>query len=388
MRGLPVDRSTRPPRQGTDGGILVRLRLSSISAIVAALVMAVALAAAGLRRVDPAGTGSKADRLDLSVTGTINPQTAYSRLSVGWQIPSAQRMRLASLETGVPSEAGLNEQDEEAEALTALPPRASFEQRFIFEERPPSFDERFARSGMLPDRTPNDVVTELRPQSVQPTQARPPRESARAAVRPPALRLAMATPVPPATASGKRLGVGEAAPDSNVSSDVDSHTAIYDIAAHAVYLPTGKTLEAHSGLGDHLDNPRSINLKGRGPTPPNVYRLALREQLFHGIRAIRLIPADDGKMFGRDGMLAHPYMLGPNGQSNGCVSFSDYAAFLDAYRRGEVDRLVVVEHLATSPGPKAGSGWLADAIGNLFKHADNAPSHGQANDRDAALSYQ
>jgi hypothetical protein len=35
-------------------------------------------------------------------------------------------------------------------------------------------------------------------------------------------------------------------------------------------------------------------------------------------------------MFGRDGLLAHPYMLGPNGQSNGCVSFSDYPAFLDA----------------------------------------------------------
>jgi hypothetical protein len=48
-------------------------------------------------------------------------------------------------------------------------------------------------------------------------------------------------------------------------------------------------------------------------------------------------------------------MLGPNGQSNGCVSFSDYPDFLDAYLKGEVDRLVVVEHLATAPGPKTAS---------------------------------
>jgi hypothetical protein len=48
-------------------------------------------------------------------------------------------------------------------------------------------------------------------------------------------------------------------------------------------------------------------------------------------------------MFGRDGILAHTYMLGPNGQSNGCVSFRDYAAFLHAYRNGEVNRMLVVE---------------------------------------------
>src|SRR5260221_9322561 len=47
-----------------------------------------------------------------------------------------------------------------------------------------------------------------------------------------------------------------------------------------------------------------------------------------------------------------------NGESNGCVSFSDYPAFLDAYLKGEVDRLVVVEQLATAPGPKTASGWL------------------------------
>jgi hypothetical protein len=134
--------------------------------------------------------------------------------------------------------------------------------------------------------------------------------------------------------------------------DADSHTAIYDITARTVYLPNGHRLEAHSGLGSHLDDPRYVNTKGQGPTPPNVYNLALRERLFHGVRAIRLIPVDDHKMFGRDGILAHSYMLGPNGQSNGCVSFHNYPAFLNAFLKGEVDRLVVVEHLATTTGAR------------------------------------
>jgi hypothetical protein len=128
-----------------------------------------------------------------------------------------------------------------------------------------------------------------------------------------------------------------------------SRTAVYDIAAHTVYLPNGERLEAHSGLGNKMDDPRYVNVKNRGPTPPNVYDLTLRELLFHGVRAIRLNPVDDDNMFGRDGMLAHSYMHGPNGQSSGCVSFKDYPRFLRAVLGGEVDRLVVVSNLGTSP---------------------------------------
>jgi hypothetical protein len=141
---------------------------------------------------------------------------------------------------------------------------------------------------------------------------------------------------------------------------MDGRTAVYDIAAHTVYLPNGERLEAHSGLGRRLDDPRYVSQKNRGPTPPNVYRLTLREQLFHGVRAIRLNPVDERKMYGRDGMLAHTYMLGPTGQSFGCVSFKDYQAFLRAFLNGEVDRLVVVPHLDGTPAEamlrrKAGS---------------------------------
>jgi len=149
--------------------------------------------------------------------------------------------------------------------------------------------------------------------------------------------------------------------ESDPLTDIDtSHTAIYDITARTVYLPNGRRLEAHSGLGDHMDDPRYVNARGTGPTPPNVYELKMRESLFHGVRAIRLIPSDSSKMYGRDGILAHSYLLGPNGQSNGCVSFSDYAAFLDAFLQGDVNRLVVVERLADTPSAKTLADWLRD----------------------------
>jgi hypothetical protein len=113
-------------------------------------------------------------------------------------------------------------------------------------------------------------------------------------------------------------------------------------------MPDGQKLEAHSGLGDKRDDPRYFKIRMRGPTPPNIYTLTMREKLFHGVRAIRLNPVDEDKMHGRDGMLAHTYMLGPNGQSNGCVSFKDYRKFLTAFLDGKVDRMVVVPELGNT----------------------------------------
>jgi Protein of unknown function (DUF2778) len=125
----------------------------------------------------------------------------------------------------------------------------------------------------------------------------------------------------------------------------DRSTAVYDISAHAVYLPDGTKLEAHSGRGDMLDDPRYAAEKDRGVTPPDVYDLEPRDGLFHGVRALRLIPEDERKVFGRTGLLAHSFMLGPNGDSLGCVSIRDYDAFLKAYTSGEIKRLVVVTRL-------------------------------------------
>lgn len=141
-------------------------------------------------------------------------------------------------------------------------------------------------------------------------------------------------------AIGGNRGIASATPGL-----YDRSTAIYDISAHTVYLPDGTRLEAHSGLGSWIDDPHHVNAKMRGATPPAVYDLQLREKLFHGVQALRLIPVGNEHIYGRNGLLAHTFMLGPSGQSNGCVSFRNYKAFLHAYESGKIKRLVVVARL-------------------------------------------
>jgi len=128
-------------------------------------------------------------------------------------------------------------------------------------------------------------------------------------------------------------------------SGYDRYTAVYDISARVVYLPDGTKLEAHSGLGNALDDPRYVSERAVGPTPPHLYQLTLREGSFHGVQALRLNPIGEGGLYGRAGLLAHPFMLGPNGDSNGCVSVKDYNAFLRAYQNGQINKLVVVAKL-------------------------------------------
>lgn len=159
-----------------------------------------------------------------------------------------------------------------------------------------------------------------------------------------------ATPAGPGPALAyAALGNGtlDPAPSRRVSPSpfpsASAGTAIYDISARTVTLPSGERLEAHSGLRDMIDDPRHVHVRMRGATPPGTYDLTEREQLFHGVRAIRLNPVGGSDaIFGRAGLLAHTFMLGPNGDSNGCVSFRDYGRFLQAFVRGEVTRLVVV----------------------------------------------
>jgi hypothetical protein len=125
----------------------------------------------------------------------------------------------------------------------------------------------------------------------------------------------------------------------------DNLTAVYDISARAVYLPNGARLEAHSGLGSLMDDPSHVNQRMVGATPPAVYDLKPREKLFHGVAALRMTPVGESDTLGRSGLLVHSYMLGPNGDSNGCVSIREYDRFLKAYTNGEVTRLVVVPNL-------------------------------------------
>jgi hypothetical protein len=243
-----------------------------------------------------------------------------------------------------------------------------------------SFADKWARAtaslqvAAVPLATPQTQVAELTPAPIPVTvtplpPARPtemanyvPLPLARPHIAPPVVVAAtvkqigaqVATQVaaavaPPPPAAKRVAPMQEAHNRTPALPGPDSRTAVYDIAAHTVYLPNGQRLEAHSGLGDKMDDPRFVKVRMRGPTPPNVYDLTLREEIFHGVRAIRLNPVDDDKMYGRAGMLAHTYMLGANGQSNGCVSFKDYQKFLSAYLKGQVDRLVVVARLADLP---------------------------------------
>lgn len=128
----------------------------------------------------------------------------------------------------------------------------------------------------------------------------------------------------------------------------DPQTAVYDISARAVYLPSGIALEAHSGMGGLMDDPDHVDQRMVGATPPATYELKPREKLFHGVRALRMNPTDGTSALGRVGLLTHSYMLGPRGDSNGCVSIKFYDRFLKAYDDGEINRLIVVPSLKGS----------------------------------------
>jgi len=150
-----------------------------------------------------------------------------------------------------------------------------------------------------------------------------------------------------------RIRLASLAPDGGLLSDVpnlsslgyDNLTAVYDISAHAVFMPNGSKLEAHSGFGTLKDDPGHVSEPNVGATPPAVYDLKPREVVFHGVPALRMIPLEGEATLGRVGLLVHSYMLGPDGDSNGCVSIRDYEAFLKAFQNGEVKRLVVVASL-------------------------------------------
>jgi hypothetical protein len=335
-------------------GTLVRAAVLTISAGIATLVIGVVVGEAvrlhGLSAGAPVGIDFAASRLPMAVIEAdshLAPQLLRDPRSRALAL-AIEPVSLTPGETPSATDGaaqGEQAQPEEEEPLTE--PRASFDDRFLFTLRVDTFSERFAakdvavpyalssadddNDGPLPTRT----ATKANAQAIASSGG----EHTRSASEPPAKK----------SITVANLARDLSARDLGSAPDSDGHTAIYDIASHVVYLPDGHKLEAHSGLGNHLDNPRYVSLKNLGPTPPHVYDLVLREQSFHGVRALRLIPVGDGDMFGRDGILAHSYMLGPNGQSNGCVSFNDYPAFLNAFLKGEVDRLIVVDHLTFAP---------------------------------------
>jgi hypothetical protein len=328
----------------------VRVDTGLIAASIAVLGVEFALNLAGTYASWPASTEPQTKP---TIIEGIYPKGFNLIGSVGSQIPDSSGVCGARLETHVASESAV-QTERASETSAASAPCTAFDERFYFDGQLASFDERFASAFVSPgnargkaaeagEHAENMLLQQL--EVGEDAKRSPPLPRS-------ASELDRVTTSRLASVREERLNTAEASRGLSLPLETDGRTAIYDIVARRVYLPSGHSLEAHSGLGSHLDDPRSVNAKRQGPTPPNVYSLALRERLFHGVRAIRLIPVDDGKMFGRDGILAHSYMLGPSGQSNGCVSFRNYAAFLNAFLRGEVDRLVVVERLATTAGAK------------------------------------
>jgi len=269
---------------------LVQLGLRAIPFGIAAMILGFVLKSAGTQ-ARPADTALPGPRL--SVFGTIHPE--IFRLSAPLGLESGgDRVRLASLEPQV----GLFDAAAKAAPIltdtsAAACQNAPFEERFaaLDDHSAPfdrfasaddcaSFDERFG------------LAMRVLPSSPQlPADQRP------------------ADAPPKATVSNVRVRLAQ--PRNEVPQprkevpplEEDGRTAIYDITARTVYLPSGRRLEAHSGFGDLMDNPRHVHVRMQGATPPNVYNLTLRERLFHGVRAIRLNPVDGSRMYGRAGIL-------------------------------------------------------------------------------------
>jgi hypothetical protein len=374
-------------------GLLVRVRVALAAAVLAGLTVIFSLCAWMMHGSEPAHAGARAESPGLSVLGTIHPQLfSHGTAALQATLSHALPVRLASLESTFESRSAPAATDNRSDA-TATAAIPSFDERFSFDRSAPS-SRSLRRVGVRTVVATSPITATV---AVPAAPARAPRAAtwpivAQTAPNWPTAQYRTAslsdTLLPTAYAPGdpatkdsgsadllKKLTQRDsasndaaqkvAAPkdattkDSNLLSGDTSHTAIYDISAQTVYLPNGKRLEAHSGLGEYMDDVRSVPLRARGPTPPNVYELKLRESPFHGVQAIRLNPVDGSKMYGRDGILAHPFMLGPNGQSNGCVSVKDYAAFLNAYLRGEITQLVVVERLGDPPSARTAADWFS-----------------------------
>jgi hypothetical protein len=327
-------------------------------------VVAVALVvkSVGTYTPRPARDGSQAERLGVSVIQQWQLNSPAYRTAVSFQVPD---------------DTGVREAGPATETVGARMPAedAVFEERYSLRERFASFDERFVGGARLIRRAAIAVKTEL----ILPRYATAAETELQASAHDQTANGAsttagaVAVSRPPIVNASLNSGVRaprvrQASLSSSPSPDGQNRTAIYDISAKVVYLPNGRRLEAHSGFGSYMDDPRYVHIRRKGATPPNTYRLQLRESLFHGVQAIRLIPVAGSNMFGRDGILAHHYLLGPNGQSNGCVSLADYPAFLNAFMNGEIDRLVVVERLENPPGQMLAAEWFEKAFKGLIKN--------------------
>jgi hypothetical protein len=353
---------------------LVQLGVRGIPLGIAVMLLGFVLKSAG---TEAGPTDTRVSPARVSVFGTIHPEIFRLGAPLGSE-SAGERVRLASLETQVGLfDAPSGQWSPLTETSASACGAARFDDRFsAVGDHPASFDNRFASTEDCPSSFDDSLASAMQ---VLASSLRLPAAQGTEKKR--------ADAPPKSTMAKASLGLLSLARKEKVKEvkevagiEDDGRTAIYDITARTVYLPSGRRLEAHSGLGNYMDNPRHVHLRMRGATPPGLYHLTLRERLFHGVRAIRLNPADYSKMYGRDGILAHTYMLGANGQSNGCVSFNNYPEFLNAYLRGEITRLAVVDHLDSAPTRMA-AGQLPEAVKNLLRSTDRRTQYAAAGDQ-------
>src|SRR5262249_42793549 len=225
---------TRQPRQGGNGGDLVHIGVRSVCAGMAAMAIGFAAESVGRRVVGGASAGHRAESALLSVFASIRPKSLNH---------SASLVHVASFETGF----AFTPSVEESEPPMSTSRHASFGERFLFDLA--SFDERFAGEDISVAETEDSdskVVTYADLPSPGPGE-----HASQPATGRSTPKLAPAALSPPASAARKRVATAEASKHSISPDYDDSRTAIYDIAARAVYLPNGRRLEAHSGLGSH-----------------------------------------------------------------------------------------------------------------------------------------
>src|SRR5262245_11401302 len=231
-------------------------------------------------------------------------------IGVGWLLTVSleARAELQSVVVDTPWSSRLSRTGLLADGMPSLPALAAglapFPADALAEEIAPAYTERFASAhterlapasvvalafaAIEPQRasdrpsvvrvatTPVSIVSKTSTRAVAKTVAAPDVASTGSIYK---TASADAAPAPPAP----RIRLAGLPPVQEIEKkpDADRRTAIYDITARTVYLPSGERLEAHSGYGPYMDDPRYVKMKNRGPTPPNVYKLTLRGSLFH-----------------------------------------------------------------------------------------------------------
>jgi hypothetical protein len=246
---------------------------------------------------------------------TVTARSPVSALSM----PTEERFYQAATKTGpLPDRFGpVRFEPETAEGSShltlALARQTQVELAYAMPESPSgeAASDSFARWTQEPADDGSDATAEGLPDSVRQPASRPKPDAspspkpAKQPARPAPEALAYARPDKPAG------GIAGAFNNLFNAPGRGDGVAVYDISAGTVYMPDGTRLEAHSGIGKMADNPRFVHVKMNGPTPLNTYKLSMRETRFYGVEAIRMTPVGGGEMHGRNGILAHSYLVPP-----------------------------------------------------------------------------